>query len=83
MTTPQIYNEEKETGLYLVTAVDNAPLTLTGENNYKVTMEHYYQIVRVTNPDEFNDYLQLLCRAKPSARVSYQRLCDLEDVLEL
>lgn len=83
MSTPVTCDIKKETGLYLVTAVDNTPLTLTGENDYKVTMEHYYQIVRVTNPDEFNDYLQLLSRAKPSARVSYQRLCDLEDVLEL
>jgi hypothetical protein len=82
MSTPLTYDIKKETGLYLVTAVDNTPLTLTEENRYKVTMEHYYQIVKVTNPDNFKEYLQLLCRTKPNAKVSYQRLCDLEDILE-
>ena len=79
----EIYENEKKAGMYLVVVdVENFPLTFDDEGRYKITLETYSQLVKVTDSKLFNKYLKDLCE-KPGAKVSYYFICEIDDMLVL
>ena len=77
------YANEKQAGMYMVVVnVDKFPLTFDSEGEYKITHETYSQLVKVTNWEFFDRYIQDLCK-KPGAKVSYYFLSKLEDILDV
>lgn len=78
----EIYENEKKAGMYMVVVNTMQPLTFDDKHSYKLTSDTYSQLVRVTDSELFNKYLQDLCKT-PGAKVSYYFLSKLEDILEL
>ena len=78
----EIYEDEKNAGMYMVIVDMTQPLTFTNEHSYKITRDTHSQLVKVTDSKLFNKYLQDLCE-KPGAKVSYYFICEIEDMLVL
>ena len=78
----EIYEDEKQVGMYMVVVDMLQPLTFTDEHLYKITRDTYSQLVKVTDSKLFNKYLKDLCE-KPGAKVSYYFICEIEDMLVL
>lgn len=77
----EFYENEKKAGMYMVVVnVENFPLTFD-EGKYKITRDTYQQLVKVTNFEFFDRYIQDLCK-KPGTKVSYYFLSKLEDILD-
>lgn len=74
-----IYEIEKKPGMYMVVVVIKK---FDNYGRYVITRDTYSQLVKVTNWEFFDRYIQDLCK-KPGAKVSYYFLSKLEDVLEL
>lgn len=78
----EVYENEKQVGMYVVVVDMVQPLTFDEEHMYKITHDTYTQLVKVTDSGMFNKYLKNLCKT-PSAKVSYYFICEINDVLEL
>ena len=78
----EIYEDEKQAGMYMVVVDMLQPLTFTNEHLYKITRDTYSQLVKVTDSKLFNKYLKDLCETS-GAKVNYYFISKLEDVLEL
>lgn len=78
----EIYEDEKQAGMYMVVVDMMQPLTFDDEHMYKITRDTYSQLVKVTDSKLFNEYLEDLCK-KPGAKVNYYFISKLEDVLDL
>lgn len=78
----EIYEDEKQTGMYMVIVDVMQPLTFNEEHMYKINCERMSQLVKVTDSKLFNKYLKDLCET-PGMKVSYYFISKLEDVLEL
>lgn len=78
----EIYETEKKAGMYMVVVDVMQPLTFDDKHMYKITRDTYSQLVKVTDSELFNKYLEDLCK-KPGAKVSYYFICEIEDMLVL
>mgnify|MGYP003510168535 FL=1 len=75
--------KEKKLGMYMVVVdIEKFPLTFDDDGRYVITRDTYSQLVKVTNWEFFDRYIQDLCK-KPGAKVSYYFLSKLEDILDL
>lgn len=78
----EIYEDEKQAGMYMVVVDMLQPLTFTDEHLYKITRDTYSQLVKVTDSKLFNKYLKDLCET-PGMKVNYYFISKIEDMLVL